>query len=71
MTITKTSIFVFLSFLIVYIDAHARLLNPPARSSAWRENLKKFPTYVDDNEMNCGGFYAQWYNNGSYLNFLL
>lgn len=50
----------FLMLKIVEIKAHGRLLNPPARSSAWREDSVRFPINYDDNQMNCGGFYTQW-----------
>ncbi len=29
-------------------DSHGRLLNPPARSSAWRESPSLFPAYYND-----------------------
>ena len=45
--------------------AHARLLNPPARSSAWRYDLR-FPIEYNDNEMFCGGINKQWVINGLY-----
>jgi len=47
------------------INCHGRLLVPPARSSAWREDPVRFPINYEDNEMFCGGFNAQWrLNNG-------
>ncbi len=48
---------------LVEINCHARLLVPPARSSAWREDPSRFPAYYDDNSMFCGGFFTQWGQN--------
>lgn len=49
----------------VEISAHGRLLDPPARSSAWREfGTQMFPAEYTDNEMFCGGFGVQWYTHG-------
>ncbi|CAF0817909.1 unnamed protein product [Brachionus calyciflorus] len=45
---------IFVKFISVY--SHGRLLDPPARSSAWREDSSKFPIYFFDNQMFCGGF---------------
>ena len=45
------------------LKAHGRLIVPPARSSAWREDNKRFPVYYDDNQMYCGGSF-QLRNNG-------
>ena len=42
---------------------HGRLLNPPARTSAWRFDALKFPTEFNDNQMFCGGFQTQWNKN--------
>lgn len=49
------------------INAHGRLLVPPARSSAWRENPILFPPNYEDNQMFCGGFDHQWNKNGLFL----
>ena len=48
------------------IDCHGRLLVPPARTSAWREDPARFPSYFDDAQMFCGGFQNQWGANGNY-----
>lgn len=53
---------VMLLFETSDVLGHGRMLNPPARSSAWRED-SRFPTYYDDNQMFCGGFYTQWIVN--------
>ncbi len=50
--------------LIARSEAHGRLLVPPARSSAWREDPARFPSYFDDAQMFCGGFQTQWGVNG-------
>lgn len=49
--------------LINHAYGHGRLLDPPARSSAWRFD-KKFPIEYTDNEMFCGGFQVQYIKNG-------
>jgi hypothetical protein len=49
-----------------YLNAHGRLIVPPARSSAWREDNKRFPVYYDDNQMYCGGSF-QLRNNGKII----
>jgi hypothetical protein len=51
--------------MVSFINCHARLLEPVARSSAWRKfpNLS-FPVEYTDNQMNCGGFWQQWSING-------
>jgi hypothetical protein len=66
-TILAVSI-VVLANLIMRSEAHGRLLVPPARSSAWREDPARFPTYFDDAQMFCGGFQTQWGVNGMSLN---
>lgn len=55
----------FLSFyvLINKIESHGFLINPPARSSAYREDRVRFPVYYTDTEMNCGGKSIQWDQN--------
>lgn len=46
----------------VDIECHGLLIDPPARSSAWRED-SRFPKYYYDNQMFCGGFDTQWRKN--------
>lgn len=51
--------------LLNLVESHARLMDPIARSSCWR----KFPGQCgtpnyEDNQMNCGGYATQWYQNG-------
>ena len=46
------------------VFGHARLLDPPARSSAWRFDAR-FPIEYNDNQMFCGGFQTQWFKNGT------
>lgn len=55
----------FICILVVLVvlsevTAHGRLRDPPARSSAWREDQSRFPVDYNDNQMFCGGFYTQW-----------
>lgn len=63
-------IFRFLTLLVAFsakfiqVNCHGRLLVPPARSSAWREDPIKFPINYNDNSMFCGGFNALWQING-------
>jgi hypothetical protein len=47
------------------IDAHGRLMVPPARSTAWREDPNRFPAYYNDMEMFCGGKPTQWQQNST------
>lgn len=48
---------------ITEINCHGRLLVPPARSSAWREDPVRFPVNYDDSSMFCGGFGKLWHEN--------
>lgn len=57
----KLFIFAILSF--DYVASHGRLLEPAARSSAWRKD-PTFPAYYNDMEMYCGGTGVQWNQNG-------
>lgn len=50
---------------VLEISAHGRLIDPPARSTAWREKPSLFPAYYNDMEMFCGGKGTQWNQNGS------
>jgi len=47
------------------VIGHGRLMEPPARGTAWRYGFNTPKDYTD-NEENCGGFAAQWNeeNNG-------
>jgi len=46
------------------VSGHARLLEPPSRSSMWRFGYDNPPDY-QDNEGFCGGYQVQWeVNNG-------
>ena len=42
---------------------HARLTEPPARTTAWRFGFGT-PVNYNDHETNCGGFSRQWTRNG-------
>lgn len=59
----KTFLFVLI-VKIIAINCHGRLLVPPARSSAWREDPNRFPVNYEDNAMFCGGFDTLWRLNG-------
>lgn len=63
----RKNLFLYLSIIlllkIIEINCHGRLLVPPARSSAWREDPKRFPIVYDDAQMFCGGFLTQWGKN--------
>ena len=56
--ITIRSILLIAILQIVKINSHGRLLDPPARTSAWRYD-NRFPAFYDDNRMFCGGFLVQ------------
>ena len=45
-------------------NGHARLMNPVARTSAWRKWPSMFPAEYSDNQMFCGGVDVQWNQNG-------
>lgn len=42
---------------------HGRLIDPPARSTAWRYGYDT-PVDYDDNQLYCGGLQVQWNVNG-------
>ena len=50
----------------IQINCHGRLLNPVARTSAWRLFPNIFPAYYDDNQMFCGGVQTLWEQNGTH-----
>lgn len=56
-------IYTFVCINIIGIDCHGRLIDPPARTSAWRVDPVKFPYVYYDNQMFCGGFETQWRKN--------
>ena len=45
------------------VVCHARLTEPPARTTAWRFGFGT-PANYNDHETNCGGFSRQWTKNG-------
>lgn len=53
-------IFCILIIKIVEINCHGRLIVPPARTSAWREDPIRFPVNYDDGAMFCGGTDKLW-----------
>lgn len=59
----KISLILFIGIIkIIDISCHGRLLNPIARSSAWRVD-ERFPILYDDHQMYCGGSKVQWTKN--------
>ncbi|XP_060071339.1 uncharacterized protein LOC132551242 [Ylistrum balloti] len=52
-------LFYILSYLCVTIYGHARLWEPPARSTMWRRGFST-PVNTNDNELNCGGYENLW-----------
>ena len=47
---------VLLSFLVVYVDSHGYIYDPPSRSSVWRIFKDQAPINYNDNAIYCGGF---------------
>ncbi len=47
---------VLLSFLVVYVDSHGYIYDPPSRSSVWRIFKDQALINYNDNEIYCGGF---------------
>lgn len=43
---------------LTLVNAHGRLMDPPARNAMWRFGFPN-PVNYDDNELFCGG-YAGW-----------
>ena len=54
----KIKICFIVMLLIEMSNAHGRLIEPIARSSAWRK-YRAIKPYYDDNSMNCGGLGVQ------------
>jgi hypothetical protein len=50
----------FLIVKLIEVNCHGRLLVPPSRSSAWREDPIRFPVNYDDVAMFCGGIDKLW-----------
>ena len=64
-----TTIFsITLVVLAHYVSGHARLLQPPSRSSMWRFGFDNPPDYTD-NQGFCGGIKVSFYlhNNNDYV----
>jgi len=55
-----------LTSCLVSIYGHGYLMDPVARSTAWRvdQAFKQCCTYSDDMAMYCGGLQHQWKVNG-------
>lgn len=53
---------VILTFYIVGLNGHGRLMDPPSRNAMWRFGFPN-PVNHNDNEVFCGGFKAQFENN--------
>ncbi|XP_065155631.1 uncharacterized protein [Atheta coriaria] len=52
-----------LAHAAILINAHGRLMDPPARNSMWRFGFPN-PVNYNDNELFCGGRGVQWEQNG-------
>jgi len=52
-----------LMVVVVGVEGHGRLIEPPSRSSMWRYGFDTPPNY-NDHELYCGGFSRQWATNG-------
>jgi hypothetical protein len=63
------SLAILIAVNICQIKGHGRLLVPPARSSAWREDSRTFAPDYNDNQMFCGGFYTQYSLNSKIFSF--
>jgi len=48
---------------LTLVNAHGRLMMPPARNAMWRFGYPN-PVNYDDNELYCGGYAVQWEQNG-------
>lgn len=53
-TTVMTMTLVLSFFAVPVVDGHGRLIDPPARGSAWRFGFNT-PINYNDNEMSCGG----------------
>ncbi|XP_067682186.1 uncharacterized protein [Haliotis asinina] len=51
--------FAVFALCLVAVTGHGRLMDPPQRSSMWRDGFNTTANY-DDNQLNCGGSYHQW-----------
>ena len=51
---TYTTLLLTLLVLCDIVEGHGRLLEPPSRSSMWRQGYSNLINY-NDNELNCGG----------------
>ncbi|KAL5020576.1 hypothetical protein ScPMuIL_003468 [Solemya velum] len=56
---------IFLLSSIENTESRGRMLEPAQRSSLWRRGYKA-PINNDDDGLNCGGMWNQWYVNGGY-----
>ncbi|GBL98540.1 hypothetical protein AVEN_111650-1 [Araneus ventricosus] len=55
--------FLLLLGCVQCIWCHARLMEPPSRSSMWRHGYDT-PKNYDDDGLYCGGMHTQWKMNG-------
>ncbi|XP_050389595.1 uncharacterized protein LOC126808711 [Patella vulgata] len=51
---------IMLLSVVEEVWGRARLVEPPMRSSLWREGISNVHINYDDNHVNCGGFDYQW-----------
>ncbi|KAK7095750.1 hypothetical protein V1264_005116 [Littorina saxatilis] len=62
MRLAVAAVAVFMA-IVNLAEGRARLLEPPMRSSYWREGIQTAPVNFDDELLNCGGFEKQWNEN--------
>lgn len=56
-------ILLFIFDILILVNGHGRLIEPPSRASAWRYGFDT-PHNYNDHELFCGGFTRQWQKNG-------
>ncbi|XP_068209499.1 uncharacterized protein [Palaemon carinicauda] len=54
---------VHLAALLVLVQGHGRLMDPPARNAMWRFGYPN-PVNYNDNELYCGGYVVHYQKNG-------
>ncbi|XP_058823910.1 uncharacterized protein LOC131684787 [Topomyia yanbarensis] len=63
LSIALVAVVAIVCHLIPAIGGHGMVLDPIARGSRWRCDTKA-PANYDDNGLFCGGYFAQWEQNG-------
>lgn len=57
-----STICIILYAVVIQVNGHGRLINPPGRSTMWRYGFPT-PHNADDHQLSCGGFGVQFYRN--------